>query len=375
MKRRFIAWAVLLPMLMLLSPLQAWAAGGSAAAGTGSETLLYQVNGTLSDFDQSRVLWTETGNHALWLIDRKDGSQIKVFDAGGSGTVDQAKLTAQGVVFASAGSARYWENGTVRELGVSQRLNAAKGNFAVFSSVVVDLGTGRIRSLPNSGFQNANRFDLAADGTVVYTDSTYTSKLYQSLADGTLTAWVPPNPPYTAYSGVLTDGTNLIYRVLKYTSSGEKWSLRFRDGAGQATELALNPFLGDYFDNSKQAFQIRNGWVAYKAYDKDKGHWILYVRSPEGPTRQVYEGPSSWSVMDIFRRLSLNELGADGSVVFTADNVAYYASAQTNGLVRLPGSSGEYRYLEHVVGGPGGTEYRLGAWYRLSGDSLYGVQV
>ena len=169
-----------------------------------------------------------------------------------------------------------------------------KGNFAVFTDRVLDLSTGQSRTLPNSGFKNSNRFDLAADGTVVYTDPTLESNLYKSLPDGTLTTYVPPSS-YRTYSGALIDGNNILYKVIiRYT---DKWSLRVRDANDKITELASNPYQkgSEWYPDPRTLYQINNGWITYKEYNKEKDHWILYVRSPEGATKQVFESLDWWS--------------------------------------------------------------------------------
>ncbi|WP_274654623.1 hypothetical protein [Paenibacillus humicola] len=51
MKRRFMLLASGWMLLMLLLPVQATAA---------SKQLLYQFNGTITDFDQTRIVWKET---------------------------------------------------------------------------------------------------------------------------------------------------------------------------------------------------------------------------------------------------------------------------------------------------------------------------
>ena len=109
----------------------------------------------------------------LWLYNRAEKSQVKVYDAAGSDyTISTAKLSADGVVYSLSGvtvAAQYWKDGAVQNSWSDQTLYESNGNFAVFSGSVVDVTTGKSRTLPNSNFNNANRFDLSADGTVVYT--------------------------------------------------------------------------------------------------------------------------------------------------------------------------------------------------------------
>ena len=104
MKRRFIpfVWAFMLLMLILLPPLQAAAAEGDTETETSSEVLLNEFNGTILDFDESRIIWKEVGDKVLWLYNRTDGSQVKIYDAAGSDDfIGNAKLSAEGIVFAS----------------------------------------------------------------------------------------------------------------------------------------------------------------------------------------------------------------------------------------------------------------------------------
>ena len=127
------------------------------------------------------------------------------------------------------------------------------------------------------------------------------SNLYKSLPDGTMTTLVLPSG-YISYNGPLMDGKNMIYRVLKSYSSGYKWLVRLRDADDNITTLALNPFYG-YISNPRPAYQINNGWIAYQEYNKEIDNWGLYVRSPEGETRPIFETPSqtwkqSWYARD-----------------------------------------------------------------------------
>ncbi|MBD2867330.1 hypothetical protein [Paenibacillus arenilitoris] len=378
MKRRWIFFVGAMSlMLMLLSPLQV-----AAADEWSSEVLLHEFNGTILDFDESRIVWKEAGDKKLWLFNRADESEVKVYDAAGpNDKIHSAKLSAEGVVLTISNtdpsgwptyhSVYYWKDGNVQNLIEGSYpygdVYDVKGNFAVFNNRVLDLATGQSRSLPNSGFQNTNRFDLSADGTVVYTDPTYSSDLYKSLPDGTLTTHVLPNG-YLSYGGPLTDGTNTIYRVLKRYSSGYKWLIRFRDADDNITTLALNPFYGHFF-NSRSGYQINNGWIAYSEYNKANDNLVLYVRSPEGEIKPIAETPpQSWKQSWYYRSsLTINQLGADGSMVYTVyyGNLKYgktfLYSAQSDTHLRVSGGPAEFRYLN-------------GAWYRLAGNSLYAIQ-
>lgn len=373
MKRRFIpfVWAFML-LLILLPSLQAAAAEGDTVTETGSEALLNVFNGTILDFDESRIIWKEAGDKMLWLYNRTDGSQVKIFDAAGSDDfIRNAKLSAEGIVYNSSLYVNYyWKDGEVRQLVAGQDLNAVEGNFAVFGSIVVDLTTGQSRSLPNSYFVNTNRFDLSADGSVVYVDRTYRSNLYKSLPDGTLTTLVPPaSSGYLSYGGPLTDGKNVLYKVLKWTSSGYKWAVRLRDADDKITYLAQNPFYS-FFTNPKTNYQLNNGWITYQEYNKEKDNWILYVRSPEGEAKPIFETPlQSWKQSWYSRvGLSINQLGADGSVVYTVykrsitNTQTYLYSTQANQHVRLSSDPGEFHY-------------RNGAWYRLTWNSLFAISL
>jgi hypothetical protein len=377
MKPRFIpfVWAFTLLLLILLPPLQA-----AAADDWSSEVLLNEFDGTIFGFDESRITWKETGDKVLWLYNRTDGSEIKVYDATGSDyTIHSAKLSTEGVVFTLSiadssqwppyrHSVYYWNAGNVRNLADGPApygdVYDVKGNFAVFTNRVLDLATGQSRTLPRSGFQGTNRFDLSADGTVVYTDPTYNSNLYKSHPDGTLMTYVLP-AGYQSYSGPLMDGKNMIYQVKRYSS--DKWLVRLRDADDKITTLALNPWYG-FFPNPRPSYQINNGWIIYQEYNKEKDNWILYVRSPEGETRQIFETPlqtwkQSWYSRDV---ISINQLGADGSVVYTVYygklkySKTYLYSSQTDTHVRV--SSGTK------------FQYQNGAWYRMSSNSLFAIQ-
>ncbi len=376
MRRRFMVLVCGFMLLTLLLPFQA------AAAESGSETLLYQFDGTILDFDESNIVWKETGNKVLWLYNRADKSQVKLYDAAGSDytIIHAAKLSAEGVVFnlsitdpsgwPTYHSSYYWNDGNARKLADGD-VYEVKGNFAVFTDRVLDLSTGQSRTLPNSGFKNSNRFDLAADGTVVYTDPTLESNLYKSLPDGTLTTYVPPSS-YRTYSGALIDGNNILYKVIiRYT---DKWSLRVRDANDKITELASNPYQkgSEWYPDPRTLYQINNGWITYKEYNKEKDHWILYVRSPEGATKQVFESLDWWSWQAA--PLSINQLGRDGTVAYTFNDKTYISTPEGK-LLYSSKSPGEIEYREHIIIGLGGNEYRYSAWYRVAGGSLYSIRL
>jgi hypothetical protein len=367
MKRRFIpyVWAFVLLILILLPPLQA-----SAADDWSSEVLLNEFNGTILGFDESRIIWKEAGDKVLWLYNRTDESQVKVYDAAGSDyTIHLAKLSTTGVVFTLSitdsnawppyrRSVYYWNDGNIQKL-TDEEVYGVKGNFAVFTNRVLDLATGQSRSLPNSGFQNPNRFDLSADGMVVYTSPTYNSNLYKSHPDGTLTTLVLP-AGYLSYNGPLLDGNNMVYQVLKSYSSGYKWLIRLRDADDNIITLALNPYQkGDDWSDPRESYQINNGWISYQEYNKEKDHWILYVRSPEGVTKQVFESPDWWSWQRV--PLSIKQLGEDGTVAFTFKDKTYLYSTQ------------EEKFL-YSYSGPGELQYLNGDWYRMTSNSLFAIQ-
>ncbi|MDG0812714.1 fibronectin type III domain-containing protein [Cohnella rhizosphaerae] len=82
------------------------------------ETLLYSFEGTILDFDQKRILWKQSGNNALWLYDRIDKSQVKIYEASGSSSmITKGGLSVEGVVYtltADGSPTTYeWKNGAV----------------------------------------------------------------------------------------------------------------------------------------------------------------------------------------------------------------------------------------------------------------------
>ncbi|MDI4645863.1 fibronectin type III domain-containing protein [Cohnella hashimotonis] len=82
------------------------------------EILIYHFDGTISDFDQSFILWKQSDDTGLWLFNRSDKSQFKVYDAAGSdGTITKATLTAEGVVYTVKLNGAFmtyeWKNGAV----------------------------------------------------------------------------------------------------------------------------------------------------------------------------------------------------------------------------------------------------------------------
>ncbi|SFB45213.1 hypothetical protein SAMN05216312_108282 [Cohnella sp. OV330] len=96
------------------------------------ETLLYRFNGTILDFDQNHIVWKQTGDHVLWLFNRIDKSQVKVYDAAGADrTIINAALSVEGIVYTleSSGSAMtyLWKNGTVIEQPEGQTQYETRG--------------------------------------------------------------------------------------------------------------------------------------------------------------------------------------------------------------------------------------------------------
>lgn len=82
------------------------------------ETLLNSFDGTILDFDSYRILWKQAGNNALWLYNRIDKSQIKVYEAvGAASAVVKGGLSVEGVVYtlnANGSPVTYeWKNGFV----------------------------------------------------------------------------------------------------------------------------------------------------------------------------------------------------------------------------------------------------------------------
>ncbi|MDQ0059947.1 RCC1 domain-containing protein [Paenibacillus harenae] len=328
-----------------------------------AETLLYRFNGTILDFDQSRIIWKETGDKVLWLYNRTDNSQTKVYDANGSNlTIRTAKLSADGVVYSISGTGtHYWQDGAVQnswDTLDTARPYEVKGNFAVFGHIVVNVKTRESRYLLNSSFKNRNSFDLSADGTVVYE---FNNGIRRHLPDDTFTTFNPPSLEYpNTYNGPLTDGKNILYNAYTEYEGYSKWSLQVRSADGQVTSIALNPIdNADYYSTDpRTSYQINNGWIAYKEYNKEIERWTVRVRSPEGETKQAYTAPKWWQLTGV--PLSIKQLGSDGTVAYTFKDTTYLYSAQEGKLL-------------YSFNGPGELQYRDGVWYRIDGSSLYQV--
>ncbi|WP_274653765.1 RCC1 domain-containing protein [Paenibacillus humicola] len=336
------------------------------------ETLLYPFNGTIFDFDANRILLKRVESSRIYLeqFNRADQSLVKAAEL--THYSYSAELSAQGVMYTDGSTTYYWKDGAVQKSWDGQYYHKVNGNFAVLNDSVVNLTTGESRSLPDAQFDHTanNRVDLSPDGTVVYTSPNNPSNLYKSLPDGTLTTYEPPAPD--SYYGALTDGQNIIYNVLlQDNGSPSKLSLRVRSAGDQITTIAENPFdTSVYYADPRESYEINNGWIAYKEYNEKAGRWILYVRSPEGETKQVYAAPQ-WKNVP----LSIKQLAPDGTVVYKFQNTTYVYSAQAGRNVYSSSEPGELEYREHVIGGPGGEEYRFLAWYRLDGGLLYGVRL
>ena len=351
-----------------------------------SETLLERFKGTILDFDASRVLWKQLEEyrdpvtnlikqrHVLWLYGRADHSQTRVAAFNGVYELARAGLSAGGAVYADARKTYYWQDGAVRNSWNGQ-FYEANGNFALFKDSVVDLTTGESRSLPNANFNedSVRRYDLSADGTVVYTSRSHPSNLYESHSEGTLSTYEPTAPDYTYY-GAVTDGTNVLYGALvQKDGAAPEWSLRLRGADDRLTEIARNPYSpSDYAADPRASYRINNGWIAYKKYDEGTKRWSVYVRSPEGAVQQAYAAPQGSSSNDA--QLSLKDLAPDGTAVYAYNGTTYLYSFRSGEVLYSFADPGELAYREHVVNGPGGEAYRLLAWYRLDGGLLYGVR-
>ncbi|MDQ0062736.1 fibronectin type III domain-containing protein [Paenibacillus harenae] len=365
MRRRFMLLVCGFLMLSLLLPFQA------DAAGTDPETRLFQVDGIILDFDENRIAWKQPGYHeVLWLYNRTDKSQIKIFDPSETGAyypigIHLARLSAEGVFYSHSRGLGYYGSALQGWDEHSGDLHEVNGNFAVFTNGVANLATGEFRTLPTSGLEFASyiQFDLSIDGTVVYTDPDPTSEsgLYKSLPDGTLTTYAPSSN-YRAYSGAMTDGKNIIYKALaRDDGSDSKWSLQVRSANGEITTVAQNA--EDQWSDPQTSYQINNGWIAYREYDAEKDRWILYARSPEGVERQVFATDGAWNGPP----LSIKKLGPDGTVAYKLGDTTYIHSAQVGKLLYSFSGPGELEYREHVFAG--------GPWYRVDGGSLYSIQV
>ncbi|WP_051250475.1 fibronectin type III domain-containing protein [Paenibacillus harenae] len=331
-------------------------------AGTKDETLLFQVDGTIVDFDQNRILWiwkSPTLGEALWLYDRRDKSQVKVDDATGYDlSYRSADLTADGVVYSMStrggNFAVYWKDGAYQpweyheSWGIPLDVN---GNIVLFDGLVANLTTNTHWTNPTHyEFPETVQYDLLADGTVVYTDPMYTSgpyKLYKLLPDGTLTSY-EPSGNYQAYSGALTDGKNIVYKALTLDS---KWELQVRGADDEIMTLTHSP---DSESDHRAAYRINNGWIAFKEYDADKDRWILYVRSPEGAKKQVFATPGDGTP------LAIKKLAPDGTVAYTFKGSTSLYSAEESKLLYSFSGSGEL-------------QDRDGEWYRIDGSSLFQI--
>ncbi|SFJ70056.1 hypothetical protein SAMN02799624_05564 [Paenibacillus sp. UNC496MF] len=385
MKRRFIPFvlAFMLPLLVML-PFKTAADANDKA----TKSLLNAFNGTILDFDASRIAWKEK-DKVLWLFNRKDGTQVKVFDGTGStNIIRQAKLSAQGVVYNLSTDPRsgvwprvspvyYWTSGQASRIATDENLLDIRGNgnFALLSRHNVDLTTGQTREL---GY---DRVEFSADGTMLYTSPiapVNAFALFRSLPDGTVTQLATPSNKVVSFDsnfgfyGPLTDGKNIVYRELVESNNYAKqvWALRLRSADNTVTTLSVNPRLA-YTANTY--YRINNGWIAYIEYDKAISRQVVNVRSPEGIVKRVFESPYWWSWTRA--PLAIDELGPDGTVAFTFNDKTYLYYMKEEKTVSIQRSPSKFQYREHVFDGPGDSPYRAGVWYLQSADSLYAVRI
>ncbi len=355
-----------------------------------TKLLLHKFNGTILDFDASRIIW-KANDKVLWLYNRTDGSQIKVYDGTGSTfIISAAKLSAQGIVYdlnnepwmdiPYVSLVYSWKNGQTVKIANDDSLYDIRrnGNIVRLGLHTVDLTTGQTR-VP--GFDRA---DFLADGSMIYTAPSAPGSafsLYQSFPDGTVDMLASPSNKLASkwygstlgYYGPLSDGKNIVYRELmvKNNYSEMVWALRLRNADQTVTTLSVNPnIIGRYYPN--ESYRINNGWVAYIEYDKEIKRKVVNVRSPEGTVKRVFESPFWWSWR--YAPLSIDELGPDGTVAFTFNDKTYLYYTKANKTVSIQRSPAMFQYREQVLGGPGDSEYRVGAWYLQAKDSLYAVR-
>lgn len=382
MMRRWIPYvlAFLLPMLVLL-PFKAAADANDEA----TKLLLNKFNGTILDFDATRIIWKEN-DKVLWLYNRTDGTQDKVYDGTGStDIIHQAKLSAQSVVYNLNTDPRTeiwprvqtvfnWKNGQAVQIASGEDLFkvTGNGNVALLSHHNVDLTTGQTREL---GY---DRVEFSADGAMIYTAPSAPVNalaLYQSLPDGTVTQLATPSakvPKWLGWDlgfyGPLTDGKSIVYSELFLRDGGLSWVLRLRNVDNSVATLSVNPHTAGH-----DLYLINNGWIAYIEYNKEIKRKVVNVRSPEGAVKRVFECPDWWSWT--VAPLAINELGPDGTVAFTFNDKSYLYYTQADKTVSISRSPARFQYREHVLDGPGDSQYRIGGWYLQADDSLYAVRI
>ncbi|MFC4812511.1 hypothetical protein [Paenibacillus sp. GCM10023250] len=380
MKLRWIPLVVafMLPMLVML-PLTAAADIGDKA----TKLLLNDFNGTILDFDASRILW-KADNKVLWLYNRTNGAQVKVVDrTGAADNVSQAKLSAQGVVYnlkdpklPKLNSVYSWKNGQASRIATGEDLYDIRGNgkVALLSQHTVDLTTGQIGEF---GF---NRIEIAPDGTMIYTAPVApvgALALFQTRPDGTVMRLAEPSnkvaslsgAPY-GYYGPVTDGKSILYTesVESDHYRNHVFALRLRNADETVTTLSVG---GSYQPNF--SYRINNGWIAYIEFDRVKRTKYVNIRSPEGVVKRVFESPHWWSWANA--PLTIDDLGPDGTVAFTSFDKTYLSYPKEDKPVSIHRSPAKFQYREHVFGGPGGSPIRGGVWYLINGGSLYAVRI
>ena len=343
------------------------------------------------DYDANRILWrqvesywdkgTYNSRYVYWLYNRSDQSQARVFEDAKHNSLARVRLSSEGVVYEDGSAINVWKDGAVQHRwpGYSgYRLREVNGDFAVLGSNVLNVKTGESRALPNAelDFTSNRRYDLSADGTIVYTSRNQPSNLYKSLPNGKLITYEPTSPDSYTFFGPLTDGRTLVYsELLQKNGSSSKWALRVRGADDRIATLAMNPY--DRYDTNaepKNSYQINNGWIAYKKADEETGRWLLELRSPEGATQQAYAAPPGSSWIDV--PLSIKQLAPDGTLAYTYQNTTYVYSAQAGKILYSFYDPGELGYKEHVMKDPaGGDDFRFLSWYRLDGGLLYGVRL
>ncbi|MFC4811385.1 hypothetical protein [Paenibacillus sp. GCM10023250] len=388
MKRRSNPFVRVL-LLSALCLLPAQAAGAAQAHAASSEQLLNAFDGTIRDFDAARILWAASDGSALWLHDRLKGGDVKIYDASGTDTlVGPAQLSASGVVYnvntrsgvwPPVSTVYAWSNGHAAAIGSGEDVKRVTdgGTVAVLTKHTVDLAAGQARE---PGYDRAD----SAGGTVVYAAPSgplQTLALFRAKPDGSAEQLAAPSAKVTqwygwtlGYYGPLTDGASILYRELVVLNNYRdmKWALRLRGADGATTTLALNPWAKGNYYVPNDDYRLNGGWIAYTAYHKEPNSWSLYVRSPQGTEKTVFEGPAGWSFSAT--QLRIDELAPDGTVAFTFNGKSELYDTQADKVVSTAGGPSAYQYREHTFAGSGDASARYGVWYRVSGGSLYAVR-
>ncbi|HLL83245.1 MAG TPA: VCBS repeat-containing protein [Longimicrobium sp.] len=242
------------------------------------------VPGTVIDADAGRVLYAY--GTAVRIRNLSSGADTDVM----MGTVlpGQGFLSPNGAIMLSGSTVYEFRNGVLTQVGSPGPLRVT-GTFAAYirDGVLIrhDLTSGA--TVPVTTDFGSPLFGVGPNGDVVFhrltaPNSPSTTHQIFRFRDGTLTPLATfESPPVIFTRPPVTDGINVVY-VVPTTVAGYS-GVYYRLGAVLASgaNLSLSSPAGDVY------YRANGGFIAYTDAATPNSNLLLFLRSPNGSTRQV----------------------------------------------------------------------------------------